>query len=144
MGDFGSYGGSGWISNPSPTDVGATSSDYPKFWRTPDIRGGGIIPCIGDCLWIGAYIDDDEPATLIPPARVGDYFGDESIKLFCIDRHDRTVNTLFLDWSVRKVDFKELWTFRWHRQFDINNEYTQAGGMTRDEWPEWFRDTPDY
>jgi len=55
-----------------------------------------------------------------------------------------TVNMLFLDWSARKVDLKELWTLRWHRQFDINNWMTKAGGMLREDWPEWMRDTPDY
>ena len=145
LGDYGSYGGNGWISNPSPTDVSATDPVHAKFWRTPDIRGGSIVPVVMDSLWIGWFIDDDDPDSMLAPSRVGDYFSDSpGMKLFCIDRHDRTVNMLFLDWSARKVDLKELWTLRWHRQFDINNWMTRAGGMTRGEWPEWFRDTPDY
>ena len=144
IGTFSSYGGSGWISNPSPTDVEATHEDYGKFWRTPDIRGGNIVPMLLDCLYIGEFIDDsDRDFSRLVPAAKGDYW-DSGMKLFCIDRHDLTVNSLFLDWSARKVDLKELWTLRWHRQYNINNLMTRAGGMSREDWPDSMRNTPDY
>jgi len=142
--DYGSYGGSGWISNPLPTEMPFDNPDHAKYWRTPDIRGGDVVPMILDCLFIGDFIDG--LGDLVPPQWVGDYFN-SGIQLFCIDRHDRTVNSLFLDWSARKVDLKELWTLRWHRQFDIQNMYTIAGGMTRSEWEQrasWMADLKDY
>ena len=144
MGDYSSYGGSGWISNPSPTDV-SNPVESAKFWRTPDIRGGNIVPVVMDSLWIGWFIDDDDPDSMLAPSRVGDYFSDSpGMKLFCIDRHDRTVNTLFLDWSARKVDLKELWTLKWHRQYNTCGPWTKCGGIQPENWPEWMRDFQDY
>jgi hypothetical protein len=64
---------------------------------------------------------------------------------FCIDRHGAgTVNHLFLDWSVRRVGVKELWTLKWHRQFNINGPWTRAGGALPGDWPQWMRPFKDY
>ena len=46
---------------------------------------------------------------------------------FCIDRHNGTMNFAFADWSARQVGLKELWTLRWHRNFNVNNSWTKAG-----------------
>jgi hypothetical protein len=54
------------------------------------------------------------------------------------------VNGLFLDWSVRKVGLKELWTLKWNRQYDTTNVWTKAGGVQPDDWPEWMRNFKDY
>ena len=45
----------------------------------------------------------------------------------------------FLDWSVRKVDLKELWTLKWHKTYMTDGPWTRAGGVTADQWPEWMR-----
>ena len=63
---------------------------------------------------------------------------------FCINRHNGHINGLFLDWSVRKVGLKELWTLKWHMQFDTANKWTKAGGMQPENWPEWMRNFKDY
>ncbi len=62
----------------------------------------------------------------------------------CINRHNASVNCLFLDGSVRKVGLKELWTLKWHRQFDTAGPWTKAGGVTPSDWPEWMRGWKDY
>jgi hypothetical protein len=49
-----------------------------------------------------------------------------------------------MDWSVRKVGLKELWTLKWYRQFDIANPWTRAGGVKPEDWPEWMRNFKDY
>jgi prepilin-type processing-associated H-X9-DG protein len=61
-----------------------------------------------------------------------------------INRHQGFVNAAFMDWSARKVGIKELWTLKWHKQFDTSGPYTKAGGMLADEWPEWMRRFKDY
>lgn len=54
------------------------------------------------------------------------------------------MNGLFLDWSVRKVGLKELWTLKWYKEFDTANEWTRAGGVQPEDWPEWMRGFKDY
>jgi prepilin-type processing-associated H-X9-DG protein len=61
-----------------------------------------------------------------------------------MDRHSEHVNGLFLDWSVRKIGVKELWTLRWHLQFDTANAWTKAGGVLPEDWPHWMRGFKDY
>jgi hypothetical protein len=51
---------------------------------------------------------------------------------------------VFADWSVRKVGLKELWTLKWHRTYNVNGMWTQAGGVTPDMWPVWMRKYKDY
>ena len=63
--------------------------------------------------------------------------------LFCIDRHGG-VNVLFMDWSVRKVGLKELWTLKWHRRYITEGPWTKAGGAVASDWPAWMRPFKDY
>jgi prepilin-type processing-associated H-X9-DG protein len=55
---------------------------------------------------------------------------------FNINRHDGYINGLFMDWSVRKIGLKELWTLKWHHKCDTRG---WSG-----EWPEWMRNFKDY
>ena len=61
-----------------------------------------------------------------------------------INRHEATVNCLFMDWSVRKIGLKELWTLKWHNQWDTAGPWTKAGGVRPEDWPEWMRRFKDY
>jgi len=63
---------------------------------------------------------------------------------FCINRHDGFINGLFLDWSVRKIGLKELWTLKWHSEYDTNGPWTKAGGVKPEDWPKWMRRFKDY
>lgn len=62
----------------------------------------------------------------------------------CINRHNGSVNCLFLDWSVRKVGLKELWKLKWHKDFNTNGPWTQSGGVKPEDWPQWMRGFKDY
>jgi prepilin-type processing-associated H-X9-DG protein len=62
----------------------------------------------------------------------------------CINRHDGTINGLFLDWSVRPIGLKELWTLKWHLQWDTAGPWTKAGGVRPEDWPQWMRKFKDY
>ena len=57
----------------------------------------------------------------------------------CIDRHSGGINSLFMDWSVRRVGLKELWGLKWHRRYDTAGPWTEAGGVTPRDWPSWMR-----
>ena len=78
------------------------------------------------------------------PPQTEDSYQSSNMSSFCINRHEGHVNCLFLDWSVRKVGLKELWTFKWHKDFDTANPYTRAGGVQPNDWPAWMRKFKDY
>jgi prepilin-type processing-associated H-X9-DG protein len=70
--------------------------------------------------------------------------GHSGMRYFCLHRHGGYVNGLFLDWSVRKIGLKELWTLKWHRSYDTAGPWTKAGGVRPQDWPEWMRKFKDY
>jgi len=51
---------------------------------------------------------------------------------------------MFLDWSTREVDLKELYTLKWHREFNQSGFWTRAGGVQPSDWPEWLRPYKDF
>ncbi len=85
-----------------------------------------------------------EPAsglTLVPPPAQAGHSGPWD---FCINRHNGYTNGLFLDWSVRKIGLKELWTLKWDPDYDTAGRWTRAGGVLPEDWPEWMRNFKDY
>jgi hypothetical protein len=83
------------------------------------------------------------PSSTNPPP---DYNGERSnqIQFSCINRHPGHINGLFLDLSIRKIDLKELWTLKWHRQFDTAGPWTIAGNVQSSDWPGWMRSFKDF
>ena len=61
-----------------------------------------------------------------------------------INRHNGKINGLFLDWSVRSIGLKELWTLKWNKQYDTAGRWTKAGGVQTSDWPPWMRGFKDY
>jgi prepilin-type processing-associated H-X9-DG protein len=87
-------------------------------------------------------LETDQP----PPTEAGpgDTVGINEMNRVCVDRHNGFVNSLFCDWTVRKIGLKELWTLKWHRTYNVNGPWTKAGGATPDKWPQWMRSYKDY
>jgi hypothetical protein len=107
-------------------------------WGKTGVKEAEKVPVFLDCQ----YVALNPVATDGPPQ----YNGDRSnqMQYACIDRHIQHINSLFLDFSVRKVGLKELWTLRWSRTFDTANVWTKAGGVQPEDWPEWMRSFKDY
>jgi len=101
------------------------------------LRGREKIPLLLDCTMPMARPDN----VFEPPRHPGWGLG---MAPFCINRHNGHVNGLFLDWSVRKIGLKELWTLEWSRQFDTAGPWTKAGGALPEDWPYWMRGFKDY
>jgi prepilin-type N-terminal cleavage/methylation domain-containing protein/prepilin-type processing-associated H-X9-DG protein len=140
MGYF-SYGCNWW--------VGGTYSEADpwkgRLWRTHDVKGPSRVPMLFDCAQMHAglhHLDSPPEQPFTPPPSPG-IFGDR-VSPVCIQRHGEGINLLFLDWSVRKVGLKELWTLRWHAQFDMAGPWTRAGGVQAEDWPAWMRRFKDY
>ncbi|MCK4885893.1 MAG: type II secretion system protein [Planctomycetes bacterium] len=132
---YGSYGINGFVCNPEEAVYGE-DEDY---WRTIFVRKGANIPIVADALWVDNWPKDSDT----PPPTEGEYIYVDTSS-FCINRHNDYVNSLFLDSSVRKVGLKELWTLKWHRNFDTTGQWTKAGGVQTDDWPQWMRRLSDY
>jgi hypothetical protein len=79
-----------------------------------------------------------------PPEIDGIVILPNEMHLVCVNRHKGFINTVFLDFNVRKVGLKELWTLNWHRNFDTQGPWTQAGGARAEDWPGWMKNFKGY
>ncbi|MEN6335978.1 MAG: prepilin-type N-terminal cleavage/methylation domain-containing protein [Phycisphaerales bacterium] len=61
-----------------------------------------------------------------------------------INRHRGFLQSSFLDWSVRKVGVKEVWTLKWHKAFNTAGPWTKAGGVNPSTWPIWMNQFKEY
>jgi prepilin-type N-terminal cleavage/methylation domain-containing protein/prepilin-type processing-associated H-X9-DG protein len=147
----GSYSINNWLSVPNSTGfiIGVAGSPLRNskdaFWGSENVKGAGDVPAFGDALWWCAWPKDtDQP----PPTP--DDLGQwpcgcrDSMRRFCINRHDGYVNIGFLDGSVRRIGLKQLWTLQWHRTYATRNRWTRSGGVRTTDWPEWMRAFKDY
>jgi len=141
----GSLGINQWILNPQGTNTeGRRVPAY--LWRTPNVTGTGNIPVFLDCAITGATVWPEDT----PPEFDGQFWVQgqggsiDEMRRFCVNRHDGFVNILFMDWTVRKVGLKQLWTFKWHREYDTAGPWTTVGSVQPQDWPEWMRSFKDY
>jgi prepilin-type N-terminal cleavage/methylation domain-containing protein len=104
------------------------------------LQGKGNIPVLLDSTY--PYGHPGEWGNLEPPAKEG--WDNPWMGRFAINRHYGYDNALFLDWSVRRIGIKQLWTLKWHMQFDTANAWTKAGDVQPDNWPQWMRGFKDY
>jgi len=139
-----SYGANCWIYDFKP---GVSSIQWRPTewnWRTKNVRRAYRVPVFGDAMWRGGG-PAEHGVHGQPPEFKDQWLGyDYEMMHFCIDRHNGFVNHLFMDWSARTVGLKELWTLKWHKEFNTKDFYTQAGGIEATEWPQWMRRFKDY
>jgi len=111
-----------------------------RYWSTCYIKDANKIPVCLDCCWTHIPVEQYDA----PPEYDDLHTSDSGMSFFCINRHNGGINSLFMDWSVRKVGLKELWTLNWHRKFDTAGQWTRAGGSKSEDWPKWMRKFKDY
>ncbi|MFC1652947.1 type II secretion system protein [Planctomycetota bacterium] len=141
---IGSYGTNNFIDNMTH-DRGARKLEW--FWRsTHNIKHNRhSIPIFGDSTWHDAWPQDtDTPAPTPDGFHIGNQGETNEMRHFAIDRHNGAVNMVFMDWSVRPVGLKEMWTLKWHRNFNTANKFTLAGGVQGGDWPSWMQRYSDY
>ena len=130
-GEHGSYCINDWVVDPLPGDEGNMPAEW--FWRSRDVKGANLIP-----LFLGGTLWDSRPHhTDQPPEYEGEVDGwaTNAMKMFCLNRHNGNTNSLFVDFSVRKVGLKELWRLKWNRNYDLNAPLPQ--------WPDCMKRFPD-
>jgi len=145
----GSYGANCWLFNSRPGQSAIQQRPVEWNWKTMDAKGGNEIPIFADTMWRGGgpfYQNGSSGSNRITPPQFDGQWVDASheMKHFCINRHNGTINMVFMDWSVRSVGLKELWKLRWHRQFNRNGFWTTAGGAQASDWPAWMRNFKPY
>ena len=144
-----SYGANCWIYAARPGQKNIQNRPVEWNWKTADVKGANNIPVFADTMWRGGgpfYEGGSAQSNRIrPPQYDGEWVNASGEMMhFCINRHHETNNHLFMDWSVRKVGLKELWTLKWHRQFNIHGPWTRAGGIQSADWPEWMRQFKEF
>ena len=126
------------ITSPPPEfhgSYGFNTTAFPKSIGTYFSRGQANMPIMLDSPErMGRHINTREP-----PRREG-----TGLQTFCINRHNGYINSLFLDWSFKRVGLKELWTLKWDDLSDTNGPWTKAGGVQPEDWPAWMRGFKDY
>jgi prepilin-type N-terminal cleavage/methylation domain-containing protein len=146
----GSFGANCWIFRYRPGDPDNIQGRPIKWhWQSLDVRGGGNIPVFGDSMWRGGgpFYQNGDPRSerIMPPEFDGQWIRAKNEMMhFAINRHNGFINHVFMDWSVRRLGIKQLWTLKWHKQFNVNGAWTTAGGAVQSDWPEWMRNFRPY
>ena len=144
----GSYALSEWIYDHIVTGSAAYSGGRKAedYWCSINHKGLSNVPVMGDGAWRadGQPYPTDDPPSYDGEPRTGVGTAGDEIRIFCINRHDGFINVLFMDWTTRKVGLKELWTLKWHRNFNTLGPWTRAGYVQPSDWPEWMRSFRDY
>jgi len=129
---YGSYGINFWINSVDPPSINGWRGQPHRQWKTIDVKHPAQVPMVADCTWFGAnpfslydgsWANGGEP----PPTRdwweskdpinFGEWNWD--MARYVIDRHSRAINASLMDGSTRKVVLTDLWSFKWHREFEL-------------------------
>jgi len=140
-----SYGVNGWVidypfkyvSARGPGPVAPRSF----YWEGVTQKHSSAVPVFLDCRYMGAQPLDglcDPPAFADVPPQWAE------LNLVVMNRHSGGINSLFMDWSVRKVGVKEPGTLKWSPGYNTAGPWTKAGGVKPEDWPEWMRRFKDY
>ena len=142
----GSYGINDWVYNP-PAGVTSTWGRQleGRNYNSPDVQDADEVPLFMDCVHIGSIPEDtDNP----PPIPLVGYYQSSLMGRYCMDRHGSgTLNGVFIDGHARSIGCKELWTLKWHREFNRQNAHTLAGGATKSLWESeasWMANFADF
>lgn len=139
----GSYGFNGWIRG-SQKNRPAQPNEKTLYWQTGPDRGASNVPVLLDGMFGAGTPADVNPPPVIEDSHSSSVAAGCMMGHFSINRHDGYDNGLFMDWSVRRLGVKELWTLQWSRQFGTRGRWTTAGGVQPEDWPHWMRGFRDY
>ncbi len=130
--DVGSYGASEYIGA-----AGASGGRWDIFWGTPNVKNAGEIPMFGDCTYVDMAPKDSDPAPQWDgqPRAAGGINPSGEMNHVCTNRHNGSVNLLFMDSSVKEIPLKCLWKLRWSRDFDMY--------LNDPEWAPWMKRFPE-
>ncbi|MHC4203073.1 MAG: type II secretion system protein [Planctomycetota bacterium] len=136
----GSFGINGYCLIPRTATTYESGVSVENGWKTAGGRHANQVPWLVEALRFDLWpLPTDSPADNEFAA-----WGGNLMARCAINRHQGFVNAAFMDWSARKVGLKELWTLKWHKQFDTAGPWTKAGGVQAESWPDWMRRFKEY
>ena len=125
---YGSYGLNYWIN----TKGSNTSFASENYFGTDMLKHGSNIPLFSDCAWIGGFPGDTDSPRL---NEVDPYRSPGQMNRVLMNRHRDSIQAVFIDGSSKKVELKELWELKWHRNFNVHNAVTNDSYS----WPDWLK-----
>ena len=150
---YGSYGKNEWCTDGEWWDpAGAASLTY--YFRNIRVKSVSRIPLHGDANWAAGFpLWSDEPADVERHNPVCGCGGE--INRWNLNRHNYSVNFVFLDWSVRKVGLRQLWAVKWNTESEgpTNAPVSPWGNINYvpnwedledPAWPEWMKKSKNY
>ena len=135
---YGSYGVNGWAHNPPDIGLPLGSSDTynissanrPKYWRSMlNVKHSADVPLMADAMWDGTEPEVDNETPNFECEQ------NSNMSVFCMPRHSRRTNMLFMDKSVRRIGLRSLWSLKWHTQY-------KPADPAYIIWPQWMKDLP--
>lgn len=95
-----------------PTPIGKIDDYYTKFGVIK-----GDVPVFCDSIWVGQWPKDTD----LPPQSLDGESSDlkYGMSRIYIDRHSMAIDIAFADLSTKRVQIKDLWQYKWHRNFKI-------------------------
>ncbi len=120
--------------------VGGTQTSPETDWLTVHYKGINNAPVLLDCARDHAVpLPEDVPPIFDGQIYLSAPMDIDEMRGFSINRHPAyTVNSLFLDWSARKVTLKELWILDWYRGWP----YHRGEYHALPDWPPWMDRIP--
>jgi prepilin-type N-terminal cleavage/methylation domain-containing protein/prepilin-type processing-associated H-X9-DG protein len=147
---YGSYTFNRWLTNPPGRHI----PNRAYYFRTSGIKSPGNVPVLSDVFgkiggfnfwWInprdsGSGANAPRPDETYGAAKVaGCSASEHGMKALQMGaRHKGGIQMLFADWSAKWSGLKALWTYKWHKQFNIHNEVT----LRNYDWPKWINKLP--
>ncbi len=123
-----SYGINNWVYNPPPNVQNIQGRPTAWNWRTFNVPQPARVPLFSDTMWRGGGPRHTDPA----PQFNGQWAGyNAEFHHFAIARHNKGINVLFFDTSVRYSTARDLWKLPWHREFNIRL-------ASRRRFPDWM------
>ena len=101
----------GGLANHGPVIAGPKEN----YIQLPAPKIAAEAPLFADSVWYGGWPKDTDP----PPANLRNPPAVENNNMwrFCIARHGRAINVVFLDGHGDRVDLEGLWRLKWHNHF---------------------------
>ncbi|MHC4757558.1 MAG: hypothetical protein ACYTE8_02770 [Planctomycetota bacterium] len=134
------------MSEASTDLIGDDFYNYEYYFHNVRVKGVSRIPLFGDCSFVGGF-----PQIYDEPEMFREFWPvySNEVNRWNKDRHKLSINLVFLDWSVRKVGLRQLWSLKWSK------EKTESGTGWGDlevvpnwndplQWPEWMRTSQNY
>ncbi len=140
-GDYGSYGLNWWACNPESREacIGALEDEYQNYWKKiSSCKVPNNVPLVTDNIWYGGWPrhTDSPPNNPDDKDQYRSSNDADQMRRACIPRHGKAVNVTKLDGTVEKVKLNDLWSLKWHRNFDT--DYAQENDIFKTYQAQWI------